>query len=880
MQNPQKLAFLSLRLGLAATYIYSGISLITEPSLWRAFVPFWFSDILPVNILTFLQVQGVIELLFAVAFILGILLRPVAFLSAFEMLVILALSGLDGITFRDLAILGASLALFFSTFIKYEKVSESNVGPPELVTAPERNLTDKQKRFRTMLVISAFVLFSVILVGLFWLSTTTRNQAGWLAFSYATGLSMIVLPCTLPLAFVIVPLAMGKNPKKGLAIALAFALGVTLMLSVYGAIIAKLGQVVGLDRAKDIMYLIAGGFAVIFGLGELGLIKLRVPTYNGAFPKFIQKRKDISKGFLLGLLLGNVGLGCPNPAFYVLLTHIATVGSVTTGWFLTFIHAVGRVTPLILLAILAVLGVDALSKLVKNKDSIARVTAWGVVGVGAFILTFGLLGHDWYVYSGIHSVLELVTQEAAFATKYAEQFGGLGHIHGVPSGQFLAYGSWLMVTLITIPLIWNWLSRKPKSEDENFDDKQSVWKWMGAYSISLALFLYLLFGVTLPNWFKYQVAPMHGDVHTTEMEETGDHAHDDGLEDAHEHGIDAEVNHHGSVSDLVNITLTTPAIVDLNASVDFEFEVTDISTGGILTELEISHGKPMHVVGVRKGDLNQFFHIHPELINDKFVVSHSFTDPGVYGIWAGIVYGGDHITIKTPDLTVGEAQTLSPEPDLNRTARLTDDLVVQLKGPSVVSADQDYIFGFAMTDSGGFYLPVGEYLEENMHINIINPDFEHYHHLHTNYGTVGGQDHGEHGDHSFSPTIPFVNVALAQHAHEDGSDHDHEQESVVDDLVEELIIFDDNDLQFQFNFPDPGLYRVFGEFVLVSNPEEIHRAEFWVDVEEANTRAVQATSQSKGTELPKWALALISLALIAVVMPFVHRYLKEDNIKV
>src|SRR5574341_1762976 len=56
-----------------------------------------------------------------------------------------------------------------------------------------------------------------------------------------------------------------------------------------------------------------------------------------ALPGFIQKQGDYLKVLLLGLLLANVGVGCPNPVFYVLLayvigTYICGCGSVHYYW--------------------------------------------------------------------------------------------------------------------------------------------------------------------------------------------------------------------------------------------------------------------------------------------------------------------------------------------------------------------------------------------------------------------------------------------------------------------------------------------------------------------------------------------------------------------
>lgn len=852
--NYSKISNLILRWGLALTYFYSGFDLIAHPTSWSVYVPYWFANLLPVEVTTFIQFQGGIEILMALAFVSGYFLRPAAFLSAVEMVAILILYGIDAVTFRDLAILGGSLAIFMQTFSPNNQPQKAVAAAPETAAPVSKtNLTDSQKRLRIILVASAFILFSIILIGLFWLSNTTKDQAGWLAFSYATGLSMIVLPCTLPLAFVIVPLAMGKDPKKGLGIAFAFALGVTITLSMYGALIAKLGAIVGLDQAKDTMYLIAGVFAVVFGFGELGLIKMRVPTYAGAFPKFIQDRKDAFKGLLLGLLLGNVGLGCPNPAFYVLLSHIATVGSMSTGWFLTFIHAIGRVTPLILLAILAVLGVDALSVLMKRREALTRVTAWGVVGVGAFILTFGLLGHDWYVYSGIHSVLELVTQEASFVTSYADKFGGIAHAHGMPTGKYLGFGNWLFVSLIVLPLIWNWRKRK-KEVDQSNPEAVRTYKWFGAYTIVFSMFLYLLFSVYLPSWYRYQVVPSqmhedHGGMTTSPDGHAGHGAVDPST-------VGAEVK------------MIAPTNIRLNRATALEFQVIDKTTNTAITNLEISHGEPMHVVGVRKEDMTQFFHIHPEVRGDKYVVNHTFTQPGTYLIWPGIVFGGVHLSPQMPELVVGAPPVLSYIPSLERIKRFNSNLVVQLKSADELHAGMSHQLGFAVTDAGGFDVPVGEYLEENMHINIVSQDGTYYNHLHTNYGMIGGEGATDGHNHTQAGSrFSFIPVAQAQ-VHDNADGH-HGPGEVID----ESHLFTPKDLRIAVTFPKAGMYKVFGEFVTVSNPNRVNVVEYWVNVSDP-------LPESKGGGFNKWLLAAVSIIIIAAIMPLIFRYLKEDKIKV
>ena len=198
-----------------------------------------------------------------------------------------------------------------------------------------------EKRF---LAATAIILSIVVIGGLFLLAATSSTSTG-LLLAYVAGLSMIFLPCTLPLAFIIVPLTMGHTPKKGLIMALLFGLGISVTLAFYGVLTAGIGSFLGVDKATRIMFTIAGSAALLFGLSELKLLKFTIPGISASIPTWIQNRKDYAKIFFMGLFLGNAGVGCPNPAFYVLLTYIATTGSLITGGWLGFIHGVGRATP-------------------------------------------------------------------------------------------------------------------------------------------------------------------------------------------------------------------------------------------------------------------------------------------------------------------------------------------------------------------------------------------------------------------------------------------------------------------------------------------------------------------------------------------------------
>src|SRR3989344_789796 len=333
-------------------------------------------------------------------------------------------------------------------------------------------------KLKTILALTAVGILALIVLGVFWFfiaGSAAPVGMGWYLFSFAAGLTMIVLPCTLPLAFVIVPLSMGKGMVKGLGMAMAFGGGITVTLSVYGIITALVGEVAidalgaPLETVKNWLYFIAGAFAYVFALGELKLVKFRMPTYTGAAPGFIQKRHDYLKAFFLGIFLGNIGVGCPHPATPVILTRIAASGDIFYGWLLFFTHAVGRILPLILLALLAILGVNALSWLVARKDKVERATGWGMVFVAAFILILGLFTHDWWVNSGQHTLFEEITQEDLFTRLIAGRLeSDVTHTHGPETGTGLFglplnWGNWVLVLLWLAPLWWYYFKMKKRS---------------------------------------------------------------------------------------------------------------------------------------------------------------------------------------------------------------------------------------------------------------------------------------------------------------------------------------------------------------------------------------------------------------------------------
>ena len=312
-----------------------------------------------------------------------------------------------------------------------------------------------QKSTRFMLALIGLALFAAIGAGLFWLATTSGQSVGIL-LTFAAGLSMIFLPCTLPLVFVIVPMTLGKSPTKGFVMALLFGLGISITLAMYGVVVSQLGGYFGVDKFTQYMFLFAGTIAILFGLSELAFIRISLPEFAGASPAWLQKRSDYAKALGMGVLLGNAGIGCPNPAFYVILTYIAGVGSLGVGAGLGFIHGLGRAVPLLAIVILAIIGINTTKWIVGRKKSIDKIMGWSLVSVGAFILTYGLWGMHWWEDSIFHASWNQFVVNIAPALAETPN-------HPIAQGAFdgpIWIGWWTGIGIILVVIVWDWIKRK------------------------------------------------------------------------------------------------------------------------------------------------------------------------------------------------------------------------------------------------------------------------------------------------------------------------------------------------------------------------------------------------------------------------------------
>ena len=111
-----------LRLGCGCVNLYAGFFLLTDPARFYIYVPVWLSRgaSAVASVDAYLRLQGIGELMIAIG-LLGWFfprwcVRVAAMLFTVQMTVILIFAGVDGVTFRNIGLVGAALALLISLY--------------------------------------------------------------------------------------------------------------------------------------------------------------------------------------------------------------------------------------------------------------------------------------------------------------------------------------------------------------------------------------------------------------------------------------------------------------------------------------------------------------------------------------------------------------------------------------------------------------------------------------------------------------------------------------------------------------------------------------------------------------------------------------------
>lgn len=100
-----------LRVGLAVTFLWIGILILQHPGAWGAYLQPWAAGLLPVPLSQAMIGTAVLDMAIGILLLVDAFVWIASLVATIHLLIVLTVSGITEITVRDIAILGAVIAL-------------------------------------------------------------------------------------------------------------------------------------------------------------------------------------------------------------------------------------------------------------------------------------------------------------------------------------------------------------------------------------------------------------------------------------------------------------------------------------------------------------------------------------------------------------------------------------------------------------------------------------------------------------------------------------------------------------------------------------------------------------------------------------------------
>lgn len=168
-----------------------------------------------------------------------------------------------------------------------------------------------------------------------------------LATAFVGGLLASLTPCVYPMIPITIAFIgnanIGGSKLRGVALSLAYVLGMAVIYSAIGVFTVLTGRFFGFIATSPITFLVVGNVVLLLGLAMLDVFHL--PSYA---PNFIAKIKGPPGAFLFGMASGLVSGPCTTPVLGILLTYVASTNNIVFGAVLLFCFSLGLSTILLL----------------------------------------------------------------------------------------------------------------------------------------------------------------------------------------------------------------------------------------------------------------------------------------------------------------------------------------------------------------------------------------------------------------------------------------------------------------------------------------------------------------------------------------------------
>jgi uncharacterized membrane protein YphA (DoxX/SURF4 family) len=107
-----KTAFHILRVGIGITFVWVGVLILRSPDVWASFIAPWARDILLISPKSAIIATAIFDIVVGLAFLVDFWVLGAAVFASLHLIAVLAVSGIDETTVRDIGLLAGTIALF------------------------------------------------------------------------------------------------------------------------------------------------------------------------------------------------------------------------------------------------------------------------------------------------------------------------------------------------------------------------------------------------------------------------------------------------------------------------------------------------------------------------------------------------------------------------------------------------------------------------------------------------------------------------------------------------------------------------------------------------------------------------------------------------
>ncbi len=204
------------------------------------------------------------------------------------------------------------------------------------------------------------------------------------AAAFFGGLLASCTPCVYPMlpitATVVGNNNIGGSKTRGFVLSLIYVIGIAVTYTILGVFAATTGRMFGEINSNPIAFLIVANVMVFLALGMLDVFTIPSFTFGGRVSS-----KGATGVFITGIASGLVAGPCTAPVLGVLLTYVASSGSIVLGGSLLFIFAIGMGMLLILAGTFSGF-IAALPKSGEWMNKIKKGMGFGMLALGEYFL--------------------------------------------------------------------------------------------------------------------------------------------------------------------------------------------------------------------------------------------------------------------------------------------------------------------------------------------------------------------------------------------------------------------------------------------------------------------------------------------------------------